>query len=320
MPPSTCDQATALRGRFAVGAPPRGPARGGSLASSRNQAIGTSSAVGEGGQRLERRRGLVVLDLAQVADVQPRRLGDAREGQRRARRAGDGCASRRAVVGGKAAGLHRSHYACKKRVLTRAKGPCHDMAINQSRLASAKHHQEGTSSTMKVAIIGAGNVGKALGTSITRAGHDVTISAQHSGERPTRRPRRSARRSAAEQRRRGRRCGRRHPRDPVRRPARRSPTRSVTRVAGKTDHRRHESDEARLLGPRHRPTARPPRSSRSACRRRASSRRSTPSSPPTRPARPGTSTATSPPTTRRRSSRSSRSSSRWASRRSTSDR
>lgn len=32
---------------------------------------------------------------------------------------------------------------------------------------------------MKVAIIGAGNVGKALGTSITRAGHDVTISARH---------------------------------------------------------------------------------------------------------------------------------------------
>ena len=30
---------------------------------------------------------------------------------------------------------------------------------------------------MKVAIIGAGNVGKALGTSITRAGHDVTFSA-----------------------------------------------------------------------------------------------------------------------------------------------
>ena len=30
---------------------------------------------------------------------------------------------------------------------------------------------------MKVAIIGAGNVGKALGTSIGRAGHDVTISA-----------------------------------------------------------------------------------------------------------------------------------------------
>jgi hypothetical protein len=32
---------------------------------------------------------------------------------------------------------------------------------------------------MKVAIIGAGNVGKALATSITRAGHDVTIAAQH---------------------------------------------------------------------------------------------------------------------------------------------
>ena len=32
---------------------------------------------------------------------------------------------------------------------------------------------------MKVAIIGAGNVGKALGTSIARAGHDVTIAAKH---------------------------------------------------------------------------------------------------------------------------------------------
>lgn len=31
---------------------------------------------------------------------------------------------------------------------------------------------------MKVAIIGAGNVGKALGTSITRAGHDVTLAAR----------------------------------------------------------------------------------------------------------------------------------------------
>jgi NADPH-dependent F420 reductase len=32
---------------------------------------------------------------------------------------------------------------------------------------------------MKVAIIGAGNVGKALATSITRAGHDVTITAKN---------------------------------------------------------------------------------------------------------------------------------------------
>jgi 8-hydroxy-5-deazaflavin:NADPH oxidoreductase len=32
---------------------------------------------------------------------------------------------------------------------------------------------------MKVAIIGAGNVGKALTTSFTRAGHDVTIAAAH---------------------------------------------------------------------------------------------------------------------------------------------
>jgi hypothetical protein len=53
------------------------------------------------------------------------------------------------------------------------------LAITKARLASAKHHPEGTDSTMKVAIIGAGNVGKALGTSITRAGHDVTITAQH---------------------------------------------------------------------------------------------------------------------------------------------
>ena len=54
---------------------------------------------------------------------------------------------------------------------------CEDLATNKSRLASAKHHLEGTDSTMKVAIIGAGNVGKALATSITRAGHEVTISA-----------------------------------------------------------------------------------------------------------------------------------------------
>ena len=32
---------------------------------------------------------------------------------------------------------------------------------------------------MKVAIIGAGNVGKALTTSFTRAGHEVTIAAAH---------------------------------------------------------------------------------------------------------------------------------------------
>lgn len=41
---------------------------------------------------------------------------------------------------------------------------------------------------MKVAIIGAGNVGKALATSITRAGHDVTIAAStpQSAERAAR--------------------------------------------------------------------------------------------------------------------------------------
>jgi NADPH-dependent F420 reductase len=53
------------------------------------------------------------------------------------------------------------------------------LAINKARLTSAKHHRKETDSTMKVAIIGAGNVGKALATSITRAGHDVTIAARH---------------------------------------------------------------------------------------------------------------------------------------------
>ena len=54
----------------------------------------------------------------------------------------------------------------------------HDVAINKHGLARAKHHVEGMDSTMKVAIIGAGNVGKALAASITRAGHDVTIAAR----------------------------------------------------------------------------------------------------------------------------------------------
>jgi len=34
---------------------------------------------------------------------------------------------------------------------------------------------------MKVAIIGAGNVGQALSTSFSRAGHDVTVAAKHAG-------------------------------------------------------------------------------------------------------------------------------------------
>ena len=37
---------------------------------------------------------------------------------------------------------------------------------------------------MQIAIIGAGNVGRALATSLTRAGHDVTITAEHA-ERAT---------------------------------------------------------------------------------------------------------------------------------------
>jgi predicted dinucleotide-binding enzyme len=49
--------------------------------------------------------------------------------------------------------------------------------INKACLTSAKHHRKETDSTMKVAIIGAGNVGKALGGSVARAGHDVVITA-----------------------------------------------------------------------------------------------------------------------------------------------
>jgi hypothetical protein len=55
----------------------------------------------------------------------------------------------------------------------------HDVAVNKTRLASAKSTLERNVSTMKVAIIGAGNVGRALATSITRAGHDVTIAAKN---------------------------------------------------------------------------------------------------------------------------------------------
>ncbi len=56
----------------------------------------------------------------------------------------------------------------------------HDVAVNKFCLARAKPctTRKGTNSTMKVAIIGAGNVGKALATSITNAGHDVTIAAK----------------------------------------------------------------------------------------------------------------------------------------------
>ena len=55
------------------------------------------------------------------------------------------------------------------------------MDNNKARLASANTTRKETDSTMKVAIIGAGNVGKALATSITNAGHDVTIAAKSSG-------------------------------------------------------------------------------------------------------------------------------------------
>ena len=77
---------------------------------------------------------------------------------------------------------------------------------------------------MKVAIIGAGNVGKALATSITNAGHDVTIAAKNSGNARAAADEigtSSADSSAAAVDR----CGRRHPRGPVR--------------SGRTGRRRH---------------------------------------------------------------------------------
>jgi predicted dinucleotide-binding enzyme len=43
---------------------------------------------------------------------------------------------------------------------------------------SAAELGKGTGSTMRVAIIGSGNVGKALGGSIARAGHDVVVTAR----------------------------------------------------------------------------------------------------------------------------------------------
>jgi len=47
------------------------------------------------------------------------------------------------------------------------------------RMWSKNKNTERNGPTMKVAIIGAGNVGKALATSINRAGHDVTITSKH---------------------------------------------------------------------------------------------------------------------------------------------
>src|SRR5687768_6186628 len=48
-----------------------------------------------------------------------------------------------------------------------------------NKIGGSQSCTKGRFTTMKVAIIGAGNVGKALATSISRAGHDVTISAKH---------------------------------------------------------------------------------------------------------------------------------------------
>jgi predicted dinucleotide-binding enzyme len=56
------------------------------------------------------------------------------------------------------------------------------LSINKYHLATANsqvNEQIREDPAMKIAIIGAGNVGRALASSLTRAGHDVTITAEH---------------------------------------------------------------------------------------------------------------------------------------------
>src|SRR5215210_7582041 len=68
-------------------------------------------------------------------------------------------------------------------MLTTPEAPFYRCAINKYRLATANtssgKHEIPEDPAMQIAIIGAGNVGRALATSLTRAGHDVTISAAH---------------------------------------------------------------------------------------------------------------------------------------------
>src|SRR5215210_6214809 len=68
-------------------------------------------------------------------------------------------------------------------MLTTPEAPFYRCAINKYRLATANtssgKHEIPEDPAMQIAIIVAGNVGRALATSLTRAGHDVTISAAH---------------------------------------------------------------------------------------------------------------------------------------------
>ena len=136
--------------------------------------------VGQGGKGLERRRRLVVLDLAEIADVQARCAPRPGQGQAALEPAAPDLGPDGAVAVGRTASvmqrLCRHKTGIDKNNIARQ-----DMAHHQTPLGTGQSHRisRRNGSTMKVAIIGAGNVGKALGTSITRAGHEVTISAKN---------------------------------------------------------------------------------------------------------------------------------------------
>jgi 8-hydroxy-5-deazaflavin:NADPH oxidoreductase len=73
---------------------------------------------------------------------------------------------------------HALHYAVIKEILTRAKRRRRlRISATPMDVGTPQRISKGTDSTMKVAIIGSGNVGKALGASISKAGHHVVISA-----------------------------------------------------------------------------------------------------------------------------------------------
>ena len=131
----------------------------------RNQAAGTSSASAIAPRHRERRRRLVVLDLREVADVQAAPLGDVGERQaalgapaldlRRRRRA---CRSRSRsfVTFGSSSQTDIDNSLHPRRMVVSSNKYC--LMTAQTRRATRRNH------AMDIAIIGAGNVGKALAT------------------------------------------------------------------------------------------------------------------------------------------------------------
>ncbi len=100
--------------------------------------MGTSIAPGEGGKGLERRGRLVVLDLAQVADVQPGQLGDGGEGQAAlAAAATNAGAHERPLAERWLSFSHGANYAYKQTGIDKGQFGWHDLANSKSRLATA---------------------------------------------------------------------------------------------------------------------------------------------------------------------------------------